>query len=87
MADEPLVDGFPESAEARGVAIVGQGLAFALMTRLKAKGVLSQGDVDAIFEGCLTSLEGAQLESPDDQSIQAARVILDGMARIAGQGR
>jgi hypothetical protein len=85
MAEEPTVDGFPEGAEARGVALVGQGLAFALMTRLRAKGLLTQADVDAIFEGCLTSLEGAQLDSPDDESLKAARVILDAMARIAGQ--
>lgn len=87
MDDEPLVDGFPERAEARGVALVGQGLAFALISRLRAKGVLSDTDVDAIFEGCLTSLEDAQLRTPGDQSISAARLILDGMAEIASRSR
>jgi hypothetical protein len=83
MSENPTPDGFPETAEARGIALVSQGLALALLTRLRAKGLLSDRDCEAIFEGCLTSLENAQLDSPDDESIQAARMILDGVAKIA----
>ncbi len=66
-------------ADTRGLAFVGQGLAFALLGQLAKKGVLTQQEAHDVLDTVLIGLEEFQVGQPGDQSVQAARAILDAM--------
>ena len=66
-------------AETRGLALLGQSLSFGILSRLTAKGLLTKQEAQDILDEVLISFEKLQTEKPSDQSVQAARSILDAM--------
>ena len=66
-------------AETRGMAHLGQSLSFGILSRLMAKGLLTKQEVQDILEEILISFEQLQTKDPSDESVQAARLILDAM--------
>lgn len=69
---------FTPEDETRGLAFIGHSLAFTLMQRLKARGVLTGEDTAWIIETCLEAVEHA----PDSDSMRVARHLLDALAKV-----
>ena len=67
---------------ARGMALAADGVLLALMTKLRARAVLSQDDVDQIFEAVLSGLEQS---APNTPMVHYARLWLDDMAAKMSQ--
>ncbi|MBG7615334.1 hypothetical protein IWC96_08565 [Brevundimonas sp. BAL450] len=63
-------------AEARGAALAAQATVYSLVGHLKAKGVLTEGEVAHVFDQALVLLE----EHGDDTSLRVARVLVESMA-------
>jgi hypothetical protein len=74
----------PNNVETEAMALAGSMLTYALMGRLVAKGILTEGDRNVIFETTLMSLEGARAAT--DPATELARKIIDGWAQIAATG-
>jgi hypothetical protein len=72
------------TVETRAIAIVGMSLTFGLVSLLQKKGVLTKAEMDNLFQGVLESLENSPATS--DQGVQAARVLVEGMAQVAATG-
>ena len=79
MASEDLV------SEAKGMAFVGVGIAFGILSRLERKGIFATEDVDGVLQGVLASLE--QLLPATDPAVQKARVFVDILAGVAAARR
>lgn len=67
--------------DTRGVAIVGMGLAQAILARLRAEKILTDAVADEIFETVLSGLENHLPAS--DPAAQQARHLVEMMARAA----
>jgi hypothetical protein len=71
----------PEPQETRAIAITAMSLAFGIILRLNAKGILTNVDVEQIFEEVLGNLE--DFVQSKDPSVQFARVLLEQMQQLA----
>lgn len=67
------------ATEAKGIAMTGMCLAYGLISRLQAKGILSDADLELLFEGSLATLES----QPPDHATALARQTLEAMANVA----
>ena len=59
--------------DALGMGFASHALVAGLLQALKQKGLLSQADIDALFDNSLTVLETAV---PDEHVVRSARLIL-----------
>ena len=73
-----MIEGFSQEAETEGLALAGHSLAIGILSRLFAKGLLSDQEVLAVIDGALTTLEDGGV---DDEGTRAARIFLDGAAQ------
>jgi hypothetical protein len=71
----------PERAETRGLALAALGIAYGTVSRLLTKGVLDDDDLEHVFGGVLSSLEG--FLPPNDPGGTAARALVEAMYQIA----
>ncbi len=69
-------------AETRGMAFIGHSLPVAILKRLTAKKLLTDQDAYEILDALLIGVEEMKTDDPSDESLEAARVMLDGMIRI-----
>ena len=67
--------------EARGLALLGQNLAFTILIRLTSKGLLTRQEASNMLDNISFPLDELQLKNPSDESVPVARAILDGMFR------
>jgi hypothetical protein len=70
-----------EPQETRAIGITAMSLVFGIILRLNAKGILTNADVDQIFEEVLGNLE--DFVQTEDPSVKFARVLLDQMQQLA----
>ncbi len=69
-------------AETRGMAFIGHSLPFAILKRLTTKNLLTDQDAYEILDALLIGVEEMKTDDPSDESLEAARGMLDGMIRI-----
>jgi hypothetical protein len=72
-------------AETRGIAILGMALGHASLTLLNAKGVISDPEIDAMFETILAGTE--TLLPADDPGVQIARKLAEELAQSVLRSR
>ena len=69
-------------AETRGMAFIGHSLPIAILKCLTTKKLLTDQDAYEILDSLLIGVEEMKTNDPTDESLEAARVILDGMIHI-----
>lgn len=73
---------YPVDAETRGWAHVGRTLSFCILTLLRKRGIISDADAEFTLDQALMSLEGLQMQNPDDQSLLVAREAVQAMIDV-----
>jgi hypothetical protein len=69
-----MLDNLPEGIETRGLTLASLGLAIGTISRLQAKGLLNEADLEHVFGGVLSTME--DFLPPDDPSAKIARGLL-----------
>ncbi len=69
-------------ADTRGLAILGQCLAFAILIKLTSKGLLTRQEAYNMLDNLSFTLDEAQLKNPSEKSVPAARATLDAMLQV-----